>query len=123
MRVLFAAAVLVTGLAALSPAEGTVESTNGGRYQMFANPHANRVYVLDTQSGRVFQLANYKDIGKEIMEEVPYLYGSNKLCTPTDFERSPDKCFSRNYEYLKSLMDLKREQIPTPPPAGNPPPK
>ena len=96
---------------------GDGASSTGGRYQMFNNPHANRMYLLDTQTGRMFQLASYKDIGKEILEEIPYVYSSVRLCTPSEYERSPERCFSRNYDYMKNLISIQREQAATPPPA------
>ena len=101
----------------LARAEGGESSSgNGGRYQMFNNPHANRMYVLDTQTGRMFQLASYKDIGKEILEEIPYVYSSIRLCTPAEYERSPERCFTRNYDYMKNLISIQREQTAAPAP-------
>jgi hypothetical protein len=107
--------ILTLGVCGVSiaQAEGG-DSPSGGRYQMFNNPHANRMYVLDTQTGRMFQLATYKDIGKEILEEIPYVYTSLRLCTPAEYERGPDRCFSRNYDYMKNLISIQREQSAPP---------
>ena len=95
------------------------EFGQSGRYQMFANPHANRVYVLDTQTGRVFQLVTYKGVSKELLEEVPYVYGSARLCSPSEYEHSNDKCFARNYDYIKELMNVSSPVSAPPPPAAS----
>ncbi len=105
-------------------ADVNADFKRSGRYQMFISPQGNRVYVLDSQSGRMFQLVNYKEIGKEILEEVPYVYGSNRLCTPSEYENSSERCFNKNYEYIKTLLDLKREHRESQtPPAPSPKPE
>lgn len=104
-------------------AEVSGDIRRSGRYEMFISPQGNRVYVLDSQAGRLFQLVNYKEINKEILEEIPYVFGSTRLCTPSEFEYSNDRCFNRNYEYIKTLLDVKREQAAPPPPAAATPAK
>jgi len=94
-------------------AEGAPDVRRSGRYELYISPQAHRIYVLDTQSGRMFQVVNYKEINKEILEEIPYVFGSNRLCTPSDYESSGERCFSKNYDYIKTLLDMRREKEPS----------
>jgi hypothetical protein len=106
-------------------ADNPGEAGRPGRYQMFSNPHANRIYVLDTQTGRLFQLATYKDLNKEILEEIPYAFGSNQLCTPIAYEAAQKSCANKNLEYLKEYIENARQQkvIAAPAPDLPPPPR
>jgi hypothetical protein len=117
MKSAMAAMGLVAVVCALGAADPG-DNARSGRYQLYANPHANRIYVLDSQSGRIFQLITYKDINREILEEIPYIYGSDKLCGPAEYEANSGRCSGKNYQYIKSLIDLNRHQkevAPQPP--------
>ena len=119
MKRFSALAILMTLTASMGRADVT-EFKRSGRYQLYISPQAHRVYVLDTQGGRLFQVVNYKEINKEILEEIPYVFGSARLCTPAEYETSGERCFTKNYEHIKALLDLKREQKDTAGPARAP---